>query len=266
MTSNYKYQFPFSWISVATALSCSSFLCAETQVFTDREAWMEAVASLGGIYSEDFNEIQTGNFLSDTATQVGDLTFELFDTSGGIRPGTGSSAIDGTEFFQVRLDGNPVQSARMSFPFPVVAWGMDYRHAGDQTHVTFADISLKPIGKHNTSGFIGFVGSVPFEDVLFSDPFISFCDFSMDNLVFVEAPPVFEKIVPVEEEGILSEVQITFGNLRTDASYQLMRTTELESDFTVVDGGSPSESSDVFTDANPPAERAFYRLQVVPNS
>lgn len=249
--------------SLFAFVSSSQLLFGGTRVFTDRESWNEAVSDLGTVTLEDFNDFDTQGFASDTPTELGDLLFEFVNTSGGIRSGSRASAIDGTQFFGVRLDGNPIMTARMEFPFPVLAWGMDYRHTGDQTHVTFGDVTEMPIGRHNTTGFIGFISDSSFEEVQFTDPFISFNDFVMDNLVFVEAFPVFEKIEPIKDEGVLTEVQVTYGSLRSDVTYQLMRSTDLEEEFVEVDRGIPAESSRVFSDFDPPRERAFYRLEAI---
>ena len=163
---------------------------ADVEIFTDRGTWEAAVAGSVGseILVEDFNDTDPFNLPSDDITEVGPFLIETDNTGNGfarVASGTDERNIDGSTFFLLRTDGNPVRTATLNFPAPVIAWGMDFNQRFDQMHVTFETVNEIPIGPHNTSGFIGFIADTPFSIVLFSDPFISNSVCGMDNISFV---------------------------------------------------------------------------------
>ena len=179
--------------SAITALVLSTGASAVTVTYTDRGLWEAAIT--GAITAEDFNALTPSTIATDTTTSIGLLSIETFNTDSGthINDGTGARNIDGSNYLQVRTDGGPIgsiRSANLILPESIYAWGMDFSQYGDQTHVSFLDITEQPIGPHNSSGFIGFVSDTAFSQIALTDPYISFSDVGIDNFSYVSAVPV----------------------------------------------------------------------------
>ena len=179
---------------VVSALVLSASVNAATLTFTDRTLWETAVT--GPIITEDFNKTTPGQLVANATSAVGSLSIQTINPTlqtpdfTQINDGTGSRTVDGSNYLQVKTDGAPVASANLIFPNSIVAWGMDFNHFADQTHVTFLDILELPVGPHNTSGFIGFISDTPFSQVALTDPYISFSHIGMDNISYVSAVPI----------------------------------------------------------------------------
>lgn len=176
----------FLVVVVLLALSGRS-VNADVVTFTDRAAWEAAVS--GSITTEDFNGVSPFELPSNGTTAVGLLTIETTNSDlRQINDGTDSRNIDGSNFFKVRTDNDPVRSAAILFSSPVLAWAVDYNQFNDPTFVTFASIVEGSIGPQNSSGFAGYVSDTAFSrvDLISTNP--SFAVIGLDNVSFVAIP------------------------------------------------------------------------------
>jgi hypothetical protein len=193
-TMQTHYSRPKSTASaICFALAASAFAIqasAATAIYTDRSLWEAALT--GTINTEDFNGVTPVAIATDTVTSIGSLSIETTNTTGftQINDGSGGQTVNGSNYLQLLIDGSPIRSANLIFPEKIFAWGMDFNHSADQTHVTFADVIEMPIAPHNTSGFVGFISDTSFDQVALTDPYISFSAIGMDNISYVSAIPV----------------------------------------------------------------------------
>lgn len=87
----------------------------------------------------------------------------------------------------------------------------------------------------------------------------------LSEIRFIEGPPGFPALV--RHSGFVGNAfRIRFDHLDLGKSYRLTRSTSLIGAFTIIVDGPrlPNATIDDFTDPNPPADRAFYRIEESP--
>jgi hypothetical protein len=161
------------------------------QIFTDRTQWEAAVTALGGSLTKDPFENDIASALSITFDSG--VVSTLSDPSGldfsdnRVEGGAYHSAVEGDSGYASRL-------ITWEFPFPIFAVGMDFFEVTadrlqidanfDGTGVQQFEV-FSSIGGKN--GFLGFIGTSAFSDLIFSDS-ISLTDaFGGRNLAFAAA-------------------------------------------------------------------------------
>lgn len=108
-----------------------------------------------------------------------------------VSSGSDSGNLNGTPFFRVHADGNPVESTSLLLPAATIAFGFDFASQGDGTQLIFAEqaaINLRD-DLRLTSGFVGFITDRPIGRIDFVDRFISFNDTQLDNFSTVASIP-----------------------------------------------------------------------------
>ncbi len=85
----------------------------------------------------------------------------------------------------------------------------------------------------------------------------------LDPSSFPVALPPGSLTVASSGFNVSGDFHVTVSGLSTSYSYRLVRGTDLASFPTVVEQKVPTSATDVFTDPEPPASKAFYRVELV---
>lgn len=179
-------------LGLALAVGFVSATATQAAVFQYTD-WTSFTAASGALTTENF-DTYSGTVDLAPSTSLGPFSVATNGVA-QLRPGGDPYNVNGTEFLLADISGTTAAPGTLTFNFaaPILSFGADFFSLNNnvtRTYATVGGVTFDPLP--NSPSFLGFVSTVPFSSLTFSNPMNGPNNdrFGVDNVTFSSSVPV----------------------------------------------------------------------------